>query len=46
VEEQNIGIKCKEIDVVSLIELHQLIELNMGDAELMNRELAHLLTNR
>lgn len=45
-EGQNVGIECKEIDLNSLSELRRLVELNTGDAELMNRELAHLLDKR
>ena len=45
-EGQNVGIECKEIDVSSLTELRRLIELNTGDAELMNRELTQLLAKR
>ena len=45
-EGNNVGIECQEIDISSLTELRRLIELNTGDAELMNRELAHLLVKR
>jgi hypothetical protein len=45
-ENQHVGIKCLEIDVASLTQLRRLIELNTGDAELMNRELANLFVNR
>jgi PilZ domain len=45
-EGQNVGIECKEIDISSLSELRRLIELNTGDSELMNRELAHMLAQR
>jgi hypothetical protein len=45
-EGSNVGIECKEIDISSLSELRRLIELNTGDSELMNRELAHMLAQR
>lgn len=45
-EDQHVGIKCLEIDVASLTQLRRLIELNTGDAELMNRELANLFVKR
>lgn len=38
----HVGIACQEIDVTSLTRLRRLIELNTGDAELMNRELSLL----
>lgn len=37
-----IGIECQDIDVTSLTRLRRLIELNTGDADLMDRELSHL----
>lgn len=42
----HVGIECKEIDISSLTELRRLVELNTGDSELMNRELAHMLAHR
>lgn len=45
-EGQNVGIECQQIDIASLTELRRLVELNTGDAELMNRELAHMLAHR
>jgi hypothetical protein len=41
-EGQHIGIECQDIDLTSLTHLRRLVELNTGDAELMNRELSHL----
>ncbi len=45
-ENLHVGIECQEIDVTSLTRLRRLIELNTGDAELMNRELSHLFSIR
>jgi hypothetical protein len=41
-EGQHIGIECQDIDLTSLTHLRRLVELNTGDAELMDRELSHL----
>lgn len=41
-----IGIECQDIDVSSLTQLRRLVELNMGDAELMSRELLQLFAGR
>lgn len=41
-EDLNVGIECHDMDVASLTTLRRLIELNTGDADLMNRELLHL----
>lgn len=43
---EHIGIECLSIDVSSLTQLRRLIELNTGDAELADRELAHLFKPR
>ena len=37
-----IGLECQHIDVDSLTNLRRLVELNLGDASLVDRELAHL----
>ena len=37
-----IGLECQHIDVDSLTNLRRLVELNLGDANLVDRELAHL----
>ena len=37
-----IGLECQHIDVDSLTNLRRLVELNLGDATLVDRELAHL----
>ncbi len=38
----NIGIACDDIDLQSLTQLRRLLELNTGDADLMDRELKQL----
>ena len=44
---QLIGLECRNIDVDSMSNLRRLIELNTGDANLLERELAEMLnTNR
>ncbi len=42
----NVGMACQHIDVLSLTQLRRLLELNTGDAELMDRELSHLFAKR
>ena len=42
-EGQLIGIECRHIDVDSMSNLRRLIELNTGDAKLLERELAEVL---
>lgn len=39
---QLVGIECQEIDLTSLTRLRRLIELNTGNADLMDRELSSL----
>lgn len=36
------GFKCKNIDLDSISQLRRLVELNLGDSELLERELAAL----
>ena len=38
------GLKCMEIDVDSLTNLRRLIELNLGDPALVDRELSQMFT--
>lgn len=42
-DEQKLGVYCHHIDIDSASHLRRLIELNVGDTELLLRELAHLL---
>lgn len=41
-EGQRIGIECRHIDVDSLTSLRRLVELNLGDETLLDRELSRL----
>jgi hypothetical protein len=41
-EEGHIGIRCDQIDIDSISHLRRLAELNLGDAELVERELEAL----
>jgi hypothetical protein len=43
VEGRHVGLRCKDIDVDSMTHLRRLVELNAGDASLLDRELAALL---
>ncbi|NCN71380.1 MAG: PilZ domain-containing protein [Rhodoferax sp.] len=45
-EEGNIGMACADIDLQSLTRLRRLLELNTGDADMMDRELSHLFAKR
>jgi hypothetical protein len=45
-EGHNIGMACQDIDVSSLTCLRRLLELNTGDADLMDRELSLLFAKR
>jgi hypothetical protein len=38
----SLGLQCQLTDIDSITHLRRLIELNIGDSELLNRELAHL----
>ncbi len=42
VGQEQIGLNCKDIDVDSITHLRRLVELNLGDAQLLERELAQL----
>ena len=42
VEHDHIGIRCDQIDIDSISHLRRLAELNLGDAELVERELEAL----
>lgn len=39
----HLGIRCREIDLDSITHLRRLVELNLGDAELLEREVALLV---
>lgn len=42
IDHHHIGFYCKNIDFDSIVHLKRLMELNLGDAELVNRELSAL----
>lgn len=42
IEKDFIGLKCTEIDIDSVTHLRRLVELNLGDASLLNRELSEM----
>jgi len=42
IDHHHIGFYCKNIDFDSIVHLKRLMELNLGNAELVNRELAAL----
>jgi len=44
VEGRRLGIHCEDIDLDSITHLRRLIELNLGDAALLDRELAAMIT--
>lgn len=39
IEENHIGFRCEHIDLDSITHLRRLIELNVGDTDILNREL-------
>ncbi len=41
-ENEELGLRCKDIDVDSITHLRRLVELNLGDPELLERELSSL----
>ncbi|MFQ5643777.1 MAG: PilZ domain-containing protein [Thiogranum sp.] len=41
-ENDELGLRCKDIDVDSITHLRRLVELNLGDPELLERELSSL----
>jgi PilZ domain len=42
IEQGHIGFQCKHIDIDSISHLRRLVELNLGDLSLLERELASL----
>lgn len=42
IEDDHVGLYCKDIDLDSITHLRRLVELNLGDAELLERELMAL----
>lgn len=43
-EADRIGLVCREIDLDSITHLRRLLELNLGDAELLNREFCAMIS--
>jgi hypothetical protein len=43
IEGRHVGLRCEDIDLDSITHLRRLVELNAGDAALLERELAVLL---
>ncbi|KPK40721.1 MAG: hypothetical protein AMJ69_01345 [Gammaproteobacteria bacterium SG8_47] len=43
VEDDHIGFTCHQMDIDSASHLHRLVELNLGDEALLQRELAELV---
>ncbi|MBU2280861.1 MAG: PilZ domain-containing protein [Gammaproteobacteria bacterium] len=41
-QQDSLGLRCEKIDIESASHLRRLLELNMGDAELLSRELDEL----
>lgn len=42
IDEIHIGLRCAHIDLDSIAHLRRFVELNLGDSELLNRELSAL----
>ena len=45
VDKESVGLRCDHIDIDSASHLRRLVELNVGDEEILNRELAALITH-
>lgn len=43
-DDLHVGIACRHMDVDSLTSLRRLVELNLGDEKLLERELSHLFS--
>ena len=41
-QEETLGLRCEKIDIESASHLRRLLELNLGDADLLSRELSEL----
>lgn len=42
-EENHLGMRCSEVDLESMTNLRRLVELNLGDSAMLDRELTELL---
>lgn len=45
VEGEHVGLLCRSIDIESITHLRRLLEINLGDAKLLERELKALISN-
>jgi hypothetical protein len=45
ISDDDIGLICNHIDLDSIMRLRRLVELNLGDTELLERDLEHLVRN-
>lgn len=43
IENNRVGLHCKQMDLDTATHLHRLLELNLGDPELLKRELSELI---
>jgi hypothetical protein len=43
VSDDSVGLNCTHIDLDSIIRLRRLVELNLGNPELLERDLEHLI---
>jgi hypothetical protein len=43
VEDQQAGFRCEHVDLDSISHLRRLVKLNLGDSEMLNRELTELI---
>ena len=42
-EANNVGFKCEQIDIDSISQLRRMVELNLGDSEILERDLSSLV---
>ena len=42
IEADHVGFRCEHIDLDSITHLRRLVELNVGDSDILDRELSHL----
>ena len=42
-EGNNVGFKCEQIDIDSISQLRRMVELNLGDSEILERDLSSLV---
>ena len=44
-ENETVGLQCNHIDIDSISHLRRLVELNVGDEDILNRELSALISS-